>query len=213
VTFDDREQFLMLDEEFDDETLIADLTATLNLGSVDITSVTSYVDRDILVSRDASALTGSVSVDLGFPDTAVLLPSNLRDTTALQQFTQELRLSSTSEGPFQWLVGVFYADIDRSYEQRLPTPGYDAATDATLGAGTAASVANGFPADSPYNSVLPYTLTQTAVFGEASYDITDRLTLTAGGRYYDFEEERTFTPPRRKPCAACALRRTPSLTS
>ena len=78
MTFDEREQFLLLDEEFKDDTLLADLTASVGLGGVELTSVTTYIDRDILVSRDASALTGSVSVDLGFPTAGVLLPSNLR---------------------------------------------------------------------------------------------------------------------------------------
>nr|WP_284734784.1 TonB-dependent receptor [Sphingosinicella terrae] len=192
VTFDEREHFLLLDESFEDQTLLADFTASFEFGGVELTSVTSYINREILVSRDASALSGSVSVDLGFPDAAVLLPSNLVDRTDLETFTQELRLSSTGDGPFQWVVGGFYSDIDRFYRQRLPTPGYDAFTDATLGAGTSAAVANGFPADSPYNSDLPYDIRQTAVFGEASYDLTDRFTLTAGGRYYDFSEERRF---------------------
>ncbi len=192
VTFDEREQFLLLDERFKDETLIADLVASVEFGGAELTSVTSYTDRSILVSRDASALSGSVSVDLGFPDAAVLLPSNLRDTTEVEQWTQEVRLSSTSDGPFQWVFGGFYSDTDRVYAQRLPTPGYDAFTDATLGAGTSAAVANGFPADSPFNSDLPYNLKQFAAFGEASIELFDRLTLTAGGRYYDYKEERTI---------------------
>ncbi len=193
VQLGEREQFLLLPEAFEDETLIADLTIKVGLGSLDLTSVSSFINRDILVSRDASALTGSVSVDLGFPAAAVLLPSNLRDTTDLQTFTQELRLSSDYDGPFQWLIGGFYSDVQRDYRQRLPTPGYDAFTNATLGAGTAAATANGFPADSPFNSDLPFDITQLAVFGEASYEITDKLTFTAGGRYYDFEETRVIT--------------------
>ncbi len=191
VTFGEREQFLLRGESFTDETLLADLTASFDLGSVILSSVTSYIDRDILVSRDASALTGSVSVDLGFPAAGILLPSNLRDATALEQFTQEARLSSDSDGAFQWLVGVFYSQVDRLYTQRLPTPGYDAFTDARLGAGTSVAVANGFPLNSPYNATLPYDIQQTAVFGEASYDF-GRLTVTAGGRFYDFTEERQF---------------------
>jgi outer membrane receptor protein involved in Fe transport len=193
VTFREREQFLLLKEAFVDETLIADATMKFGFGGVDLTSVTSYTDRDILVSRDASALTGSVSVDLGYPAAAVLLPSNLRDTTKVQSFTQELRLSSNGDGPFQWVVGGFYSDTDREYAQRLPTPGYDAFTDATLGAGTSAAVANGFGPDSPFNSDLPYNLKQFAVFAEGSYDLTDSLTFTAGGRYYDYKEVRTIT--------------------
>jgi iron complex outermembrane receptor protein len=191
VTFKEREQFLLLDEAFKDETLLADLNVQADVGAMTLTSVTSYINRDILVSRDASALTGSVSVDLGFPAAAVLLPSNLRDSTDLEQFTQEVRLASNSEGPLQWLVGAFYSKVDRVYAQRLPTPGYDAATDATLGAGTSAAVRNGFPANSPYNADLPYDIKQRAVFGEATYDF-GRLALTAGGRYYDFDEERQF---------------------
>ena len=190
VNFEERQQFLQLDEEFKDETLIADFTAKFGLDGMDLTSITSYTDRDILVSRDASALTGSVSVDLGYPDSAVLLPSNLRDVTTVEQITQELRLSSNNDSAFQWLIGGFYADTQREYTQRLPTPGYDAATDATLGAGTSTAVANGFPADSPFNSDLPYDLEQIAIFGEASYDVTDKLTVTAGGRYYDYKESR-----------------------
>ena len=53
------------------------------------------------------------------------LPSNLRDTTELEQMTHEVRLSSTDAGPLQWQAGVFYSNIKRNYSQRLPTPGWD----------------------------------------------------------------------------------------
>jgi iron complex outermembrane receptor protein len=193
VTFKDRQQYLLQREKFEDKTTIADVTAKFGFGGADLTSVTTYVKRDILVSRDASALTGSVSVDLGFPTAGVLLPSRLNDTTDFKGWTQELRLSSTGAGRLQWLVGAFYADTDRKYAQRLPTPGYDAFTNAVLGAGTTAAVANGFPGpDSPYNADLPYNLKQFALFGEASYDLTNQLTATAGARYYDYKEERRF---------------------
>ncbi|MGH6781279.1 MAG: TonB-dependent receptor, partial [Sphingomonadaceae bacterium] len=141
---------------------------------------------------DASALTGSVSVDLGFPAAGVLLPSNLLDTTKVKQFTQELRFASNGSGPLQWLAGAFYSSTDRKYAQRLPTPGYDAFTDARFGAGTSVAVANGFPLNSPYNADIPYTLKQLAIFGEASYKLTDAFTATLGGRYYAYDEERTF---------------------
>jgi iron complex outermembrane receptor protein len=192
VTFQERQQYLLLDEEFSDEMFLADLNVNYDFGNVQLTSVTSYINRSILASRDASALTGSVSVDLGFPNAAVLLPSNLRDTTDLEQFTQEVRLASDYESRLQWLIGAFYSNVDRFYRQRLPTPGYDAAADATLGAGASAGAANGFPSDSPYNSDLPYEIRQWALFGEASYDLTERLTITAGARYYQFDEARDF---------------------
>ena len=192
VRLDEREQFLLLDEAFEDETFIADLVVEWDLDALSLTYTGSYTERDILVSRDASALTGSVSVDLGFPDAAVLLPSNLRDTTDLEQVTHEFRIASNYGGALNWVGGVFYSDVERIYAQRLPTPGYDAATDAVLGAGTAASLRNGFPVDSPFNSDLPYDIEQLAIFGEVDYRVSERLNLTVGARYYDFEEERSI---------------------
>ena len=195
--FPERTQYLKLREGFEDSTTLFDLTANFELSDgLQLTWVSSYIDRDILVSRDASALSGSVSVSpfalaLGMNPLAVNLPSNLKDTTALQQWTQEVRLGSTGSGPFQWVIGGFYSNVDRKYEQRLPTPGYDAYVDAALGAGTSALVANGFPLNSPYNADLPYDIEQFALFGEASYK-AGPFKLTAGGRYYDFRETRDF---------------------
>lgn len=192
-TFKENQQYLKLREKFTDEMVLADLKIEASLtDAIDLTSVTSYLRRDILVSRDASALSGSVSIDLGFPAAGVDLASNLHDTTKLDTFSQEVRLASSGEGPFQWVVGAFYTDIERTYDQRLPTPGYDAFTDARFGAGTSAAVANGFPLNSPYNAHLPYSIKQYAVFGEGTYQLTERLKATAGARYYNFEEERTF---------------------
>ena len=193
VQLGEREQFLLLQEGFEDDTLIADITAELAVGDVDFTFVYSYTDREILVSRDASALTGSVSVDLGYPDAAVTLPSNLLDKTEVEQDTFELRAASNDDSELQWLVGAFYSDTQRQYSQRLPTPGYDAFTDATLGAGTSAAVSNGYGANSPYNADLPYDLEQLAIFGELTYDLSDDLSVTAGTRFYDYEESRRFT--------------------
>jgi len=194
IQMKEREQYLLLEEGFDDETLLLDLTTYAQFSAVDMAFVASYTERDILVSRDASALTGSVSVDLGYPEEAVSLPSNLLDATGVEQITTELRFSSNSDGPWQWLVGVFYSDTDRDYSQRLPTPGYAAVTDSVLGAGTSAAVANGFSnLDSPFNSDLPYSLQQVAIFGEVTVDIGERTHLTAGGRYYDYDEERLIT--------------------
>ena len=193
VRLGNREQYLLLDEAFEDETLLADVKLNADFDRFAFTSVSSFLARDILASRDASALTGSVSVDLGFPESAIARPSNLRDTTEIDQFTQEIHVASASETRFQWLVGAFYADLRRDYAQRLPTPGYDALVDAAFGAGVSAGSMNGYTlTDSPYNSDLPYEITQFALFGEATWAATERFKLTLGGRWYDWEEERTF---------------------
>ncbi len=194
VSMDEREQFLLRRKErFNDETLIADLVVKYELDSLELTYVGSYSDRDLLVSRDASALTHSVSSDLSYPTAAFATSSNLRDTTELEQWTHEVRLASVSDNAFQWVAGVFYADTDRIYAQRLPTPGYDFFTDQVFGEGTSAAVANGYGPDSPFNSDLDYNVEQVAVFGEATYAFTDRLDFTVGGRWYDFEDDRSIT--------------------
>ncbi len=196
VQLGEREQHLLLAEEFSDETLLADLVFEASLDTFDFTFVGTQLDRDILVSRDASALTGSVSVDLGYPTSptdTVALPSNLRDTTDLKQTTFEVRISSNQEGRLQWLAGAFWSNTEREYAQRLPTPGYQAATDEVFGEGTSEAVSNGYPdLDSPYNSDLPYDIEQMALFGEVTFDVNDELQLTAGGRWYDFDESRRF---------------------
>jgi outer membrane receptor protein involved in Fe transport len=192
-TFGEREQHLLLREQFRDQTSIGDVTVEWDWGAVDFTSITSWTERDILVSRDASALTHSVSIDLGYLPAVTSIPSNLKDRTSLETFTQEARIASDyDDSKLDWLVGVFYTEIDRDYSQRLPTPGYDVFTDIRFGAGTSAAVANGFPLDSPYNADLPYDIKQFAVFAEGTAHLAEQLHFTAGARYYDFKEERAF---------------------
>lgn len=193
-----RKQYLRFPEEFRDKTLLGDLVASYDFGPAELTSVTSYLKRNILVSRDASALTGSVFVSFAGAAAGAAggaaLDSNLRDTTKLKQFTQELRLASTASGPFTWVFGGFYSHVDRKYTQRLPTPGSDVFGQIFLdaiGGPPIAALRNGFPADSPYNADLPYIIKQSALFGEGSYRF-GQFKLTAGARYYNFKEKRDF---------------------
>ena len=193
-TFNNREQHLMREEGYSDTTRLIDVVMEAGFDGYDLTFVGSSLERDIVVSRDATALTSSVWIDIGYPDAQALIPSNLIDTTDLEQDTAELRFSSNTDGQLQWLFGVFYSDTQRDYAQRLPTPNSAAGTDALLGAGTSAAVANGFPnLDSPFNSDLPYDIEQTAVFGEVTYDVNDKLQMTFGGRYYNTDEVRVIT--------------------
>jgi len=194
VTLGKRQQYLLRDEGFEDKTLITDTVAEMALENLlSVKYMFSYTKRDILVSRDASALSGSVSVDLSFPNEAVLIPSNLRDTTDLKQMTHEVHFASNNESMLQWLAGVFYSNTDRDYGQKLPTPGYDAFVDASLGKEEHDKRRNGFPdIDSPYVSELTYDLRQVALFGESTLTLLDRLDLTAGLRWYDWKEDKTF---------------------
>ena len=65
-----------------------------------------------------------------------------------------MRLASTGEGPFQWLVGAFYQDVDRQYGQNLPTPATTRSPCDSIRATTSAFF--GAPPDTPYYSDLTY---------------------------------------------------------
>jgi iron complex outermembrane receptor protein len=156
-----------------------------DFGPAVLTSISSYTDRDILVTRDSSQLTGSITFDVFATATSadIRLDSRLLDYTTVETFTQELRLASDYDGRFQWVIGGFYSDIERFYGQSLPTPGYDAVVGAP-------SSQFGSPTDTPFFSQIPYDFKQTAFFAEGSWDITERFNATVGARYYDFSEDR-----------------------
>ncbi|MEX1993647.1 MAG: TonB-dependent receptor [Steroidobacteraceae bacterium] len=216
VVIGERQQYIQQQEQFTDDFLLGDLTMEFDLGGVVLTSISSYTDRDILVKRDATQLTGSVTFDLGAfrPATSaeIRTTSPLFDATKVEMLTQELRLASDSDGRFQWVVGGFYSDIKRHYGQRLPTPGYDQIireifapfddpTDVPdagpicppADIGCLDSLRLGAPeANMPFFSDIPYDFKQMAIFAEGSWELTDALTMTAGGRYYDFDEDRVL---------------------
>jgi iron complex outermembrane receptor protein len=187
----ERGQVTQFREGLTDEFMLADLKLDFGIGdSLGLTSVTSYIDRQVEVLRDASQLTGSVTIDLGGTADDARMNSPLIDATDMTMFSQELRLASTSEGPFQWLVGAFYQELDRDYGQTLPTPGYDALTQALVGADSSDFNA---PADTPFYSRFTFSLKQFALFGEATYRFSPQWSLTGGLRYYDYDEDRLLT--------------------
>jgi iron complex outermembrane receptor protein len=180
-------QYTQLKEKFTDRFLLADLTVQLDLDQLRLTSISSYTERSVLVLRDATALTASIlGGSLGLAPAVYTLDGPLADTTEVSSYTQEIRLASRGGGRFQWVVGGFYADVNRDYAQTLMVAGFSAATGiATQGVAA--------PTDAVYFSTVPYQQQQYALFGEASYAVTDRLTATAGLRFADYQENRTLT--------------------
>ncbi|MCR5873064.1 TonB-dependent receptor [Phenylobacterium sp. J426] len=180
-------QFTQLQEKFEDDFLLADLNIEYDLGGLTLTSISSFTDRDVLVVRDATALTGSITGgSIGLAPAVYNLDAPLIDATDVKSFSQEVRLASNGEGPLQWVLGAFYSNIDRDYSQDLQVIGFEALT----GIPTAGPAA---PRDSLYYSTVPYKQKQFAVFGEATYSVTERLDVTAGLRWSDYKETRELT--------------------
>src|SRR5262249_39669179 len=124
----------------------------------------------------------------------VRMNSPLYDRTGLNVFSQELRVASNGTQMFDWLLGGFFQHVDRRYGQDLPTPGYDAFS-RTRDPGVFGfpdSAATGAPPDTPFYSDLSYRLKQYAVFGEATWHMTNQWALTAGLRYYKFTEDKNL---------------------
>ncbi len=192
INLGDRGQYRQFREGIDDDFRLGDIKVTADVGVATLTSVTSYTDRQITVLRDATQLTGSVTYgSLGGTSADVRVDSPLYDRHHLKALSQELRLSSNGNGDLQWLGGIYLEHLKRDYGQDLPTPGYDAIVTSLIGAGATSDVF-GAPPDTPFFSDLHYDFTQYAAFGELTYKIAPQTSLTAGARWFRFDEDRTI---------------------
>ncbi len=190
VTLGPRQLFTQIGEPFTDKFLLADLNLKYDLGGVSLTSITAYTHRDVLVTRDATALTGSITGgSIGLPANIYTLDAPLDDSTTSKVWTQEVRLSGGSDR-VKWLVGGFYSKNKRHYAQDLFVSRFDTLAAPILGAPYGFTRGLRAPKDHLFWSNLSYDLRQTAVFGEATLSVGPRLALTGGLRYYDFDESR-----------------------
>jgi iron complex outermembrane recepter protein len=183
VTLGDRQLFTQIDEPYNDKFLLGDLNIKYNFGDILLTSITSYTRRDVDVVRDATALTASISGgSIGLPEKIYTLNAPLDDHTNARSWTEELRLSGGGDR-FKWVGGAFYANTNRAYGQNLVVSGFEAAS----GIPTKGLRA---PKDSLFFSDLDYKLDQFAVFGEGTFAFTSKFKLTAGLRYYHYNEDK-----------------------
>ena len=183
VTLGGLRQFTQLKEEFTDDFTLGDVALDYNFGDVILTSITSFTNRDILVIRDATALTASITGgSIGLPASAYTLNAPLNDATTAKVATQELRFSG-GKSRFPWVAGGFFSHTHRHYGQDLPVIGFQDLT----GIPTRGLRA---PKDSLFWSDLDYKLNQFALFGEGTLAVSDQFNLTAGLRYYHFGEDK-----------------------
>ena len=192
VTLGERELAIQIEEPVTDDFLLADLNLSYDFGAVGLTSITSYMYRDILVVRDAGALTSSITGgSLALSEPIYTLDSPLDDVTTSKVFTQELRLGGgEDDGRLNWLVGGFFSTNKRDYGQSLLVSGFDGPAAEELGAPPGFTRGLRAAQDELFFSDLSYDLNQFAVFGEATVRATDRLNITGGLRFYSFDEER-----------------------
>src|SRR5690606_6196522 len=126
---------------------------------------------DTFYGLDATVEFGEIApLLLGLPENG---SAGVQYGLDLDKFTQEFRLSSASGGTFEWMVGAFYTEEDAEQSQfaflnqldgsPLPAP-FDAV------AGTLAVIS------------LPSDYEETALFANASWQLSERFKLGAGLR-------------------------------
>ncbi|MGI9223326.1 MAG: TonB-dependent receptor [Woeseiaceae bacterium] len=135
---------------------------TLNMqwdfGNVSATSITSWQDSE---GSSRGDIDGGVASEVPFPSVS-------EDGADTDQFTQEFRIASDTDGAFSWQVGAFFFDSDLVVT-----------TDSFASMGFVTS----------QDTIIQQENEAWAVFGQGSYDVTDRLTLTAGVRHTDDEKD------------------------
>ena len=183
VTLGPRELFTQISEPYTDRFKLGGLNATYDFGGLNLASITSYSTRDVTVVRDGGALYASiVGGSIGMPEPVYTMNARLTDLTNTHVLTQELRLAG-GDGARRWLVGGFFSSGKRDYGQSVMVPGFQAATNIPTQGLRAAR-------DELFFSDLGYKLKQFAFFGEGTVPLGERLNLTAGLRYYNFDEDR-----------------------
>ena len=161
------------------------IQADLELGALSLTSITAYRKLENFVDQD---------VDFTSAD----IVSEIRDQR-VKTFTQELRLASDFDGPFNFLLGGFFFDEKVTQESQLDI-GAAARPFFSLLAGNPL-VFNGVEAalGLPQNSIFsPGALTRESysldnqswsIFGTVDFEPLDGLVFTAGFNYTDDQKD------------------------
>lgn len=130
-----------------------------DFANLRFTSITGYMESDFFLQGD---------IDGGATD-------YFREyrTIPRESVTQEFRLQSTGDSSLQWNLGFYYSDDEGFIDNKT-----------YVASARIFGLPNGFLIDSEesFSSTEVY-----AVFGQVDYSLTDRLVLSAGGRYSEEE--------------------------
>lgn len=150
------------------------LEVTADLGFAELTSATGVSSFKDLGQRDQNDLLVSLEYSYeAFPAFAGITREDGEEET----LTQEVRLVSDHDGPVDWIIGGFYSQYESVGSSREFTPGYPEFTEND----------DVRPDALEYFSFGQTELTESAIFGEIGYQVTEKLKITLGGRYYEYE--------------------------
>ncbi|MEE4350163.1 MAG: TonB-dependent receptor [Pacificimonas sp.] len=192
----------VVDEPSDRVLNLFSATATVDLGFATVTSATAYSDQD------EDAIGDYTQVPLAFPDYYGNYPRSVLvgfQEGEVENFVHETRFVSPGDQRLRWIAGVYYQERNASAKDEELLRGYaDWSELPGTGFGPFANwgdvVENYFGGVRP-SSTSPQDLTYRfdrdtrfqdfALFGEVTFDITDRWQVTGGARVFWQEFEQT----------------------
>jgi iron complex outermembrane receptor protein len=181
-----------LEDSFD----LTSWTIEKQLEYVDIVYTGGYLDRDIYQTVDYIGYNNSGAFAADYYTCTYTEVRNCLDPSKRfvgqvtnERLTHEIRFSSPYDKPVRGVLGLFYDDQTITHDGE-----YDYAAAPELGffqnRPNVGSTANNPDFREPgvtFINDLTREEQQTAIFGELAWDITDKLTATAGLRYYELE--------------------------
>ncbi len=149
-------------------------TVNWDLGFADFVSATSYSDNTQHSVVDATLVYGVAFPAFGLPSPGI---SAVSYDLKLYKTTQEFRLTSKSDGPWEWLLGAFYTDENSKQNQAASAQFLDGSS---------------IPGLDPLAVIqLPSTYKEYAFFGDLTYKINSTFDVTGGIR--EAHNEQTFS--------------------
>jgi outer membrane receptor protein involved in Fe transport len=142
-----------------------------------LTSATADWNRNTLVSQDSTEENGAAIGIPVYDAPGGIGPSGpapngpaVTEKDFTQQISEELRLTSTGSGRFQWILGYFYQDLYSEWDEWAISP-------------QATPILGG---PNLYVDRQPQVIIQNSEFGEASWQFTPDLKGTVGVRHYHY---------------------------
>ncbi len=177
-------RFFDTEEPGSDRWYLASGTLNWDMDSGVIVSTTSYFNRFIDErEEEATFLHFLFNNVIGVPLDP--LESPLDESERFKSLSHETRYTSALDGPFQFTAGVFYQRT-KNHLQYPPAlqPGVNAAFNAAVG-----GPANIVPGDLIFQTENFFNTKEYAAFGEVTFDVSEAISITAGGRYYKTETD------------------------
>jgi iron complex outermembrane receptor protein len=178
-----------VDEDSSDRFELVALTAKFSTALGELSSISSYYRRQWNLTQNYSAAALSVNATIGTFAANPNLPLAVPYLVDQQQssFAQELRLVSGGDSRFDYVAGLFYRERDQDTDSTAYQPNLARIVNPLLaGVGLPLNVTDDIFSRNPGEH-----WEQLAAYGEASFELSSRLTATAGLRV--FREESTFS--------------------